>query len=136
VQRLEPYEKFAAMIDHHWDGIAAYCRPENKVSLGRGAQPTRNFIGIPPRHAVTGRTGTALMPDGQSRIHLRAARNRPLSERQKSANTTRSKVRARVEHVFGHQQSLDGRQDRADHRHRAGEVQDRVQLKRAAAAST
>jgi len=33
-QRLEPYEKFAAMIDRHWDGIAAYCRPENKVSLG------------------------------------------------------------------------------------------------------
>ena len=33
-QRLKPYEKFAAMIDRHWDGIAAYCRPENKVSLG------------------------------------------------------------------------------------------------------
>jgi len=33
-QRLEPYEKFAQMIDRHWDGIAAYCRPENKVSLG------------------------------------------------------------------------------------------------------
>jgi transposase len=33
-QRLQPYEKFAAMIDRHWDGIAAYCRPENKVSLG------------------------------------------------------------------------------------------------------
>ncbi len=33
-QRLKPYEKFAAMIDHHWDGIAAYCKPENKVSLG------------------------------------------------------------------------------------------------------
>jgi transposase len=33
-QRLPPYEKFAAMIDRHWDGIAAYCRPENKVSLG------------------------------------------------------------------------------------------------------
>jgi len=33
-QRLEPYEKFAAMIDRHWDGIAAYCKPENKVSLG------------------------------------------------------------------------------------------------------
>jgi len=44
----------------------------------------------------------------QSRIHRRAARNRPLSERQKSANTTRSKVRARVEHVFGHQQSSMG----------------------------
>jgi len=33
-QRLKPYEKFAAMIDAHWDGIAAYCRPENKVPLG------------------------------------------------------------------------------------------------------
>ncbi len=33
-QRLTPYEKFAAMIERHWDGIAAYCRPENKVSLG------------------------------------------------------------------------------------------------------
>jgi len=33
-QRLGPFEKFAAMIDRHWDGIAAYCRPENKVALG------------------------------------------------------------------------------------------------------
>lgn len=33
-QRLAPYEAFAEMIDRHWDGIAAYCRPENKVPLG------------------------------------------------------------------------------------------------------
>ena len=33
-QRLEPYRKFAKMIDRNWDGIASYCRPENKVSLG------------------------------------------------------------------------------------------------------
>ena len=33
-QRLAPYEKFARMIDRHSDGIAAYCKPENKVSLG------------------------------------------------------------------------------------------------------
>jgi transposase len=33
-QRLKPYEKFAEMIARHWDGIAAYCEPENKVSLG------------------------------------------------------------------------------------------------------
>ena len=33
-QRLAPYEKFAEMIERHWDGIAAYCQPENKVSLG------------------------------------------------------------------------------------------------------
>jgi transposase len=33
-QRLSSYEKFAELIDRHWDGIAAYCLPENKVSLG------------------------------------------------------------------------------------------------------
>jgi transposase len=33
-QRLKPFEKFAEMIDRHWGGIAAYCQPENKVSLG------------------------------------------------------------------------------------------------------
>ena len=33
-QRLKPYEKFARMIDRHWDGIASYCHPENKCSLG------------------------------------------------------------------------------------------------------
>lgn len=33
-QRLKPFEDFAAMIERHWDGIAAFCRPENKISLG------------------------------------------------------------------------------------------------------
>jgi transposase len=33
-QRLEPYEKFTKLIERHWDGIAAYSKPENKVSLG------------------------------------------------------------------------------------------------------
>ena len=33
-QRLPYYQKFAAMIERHWDGIAAYCKPENKVALG------------------------------------------------------------------------------------------------------
>ena len=33
-QRLGPYEKFAVMIAQHWEGIAAYCRPENKIALG------------------------------------------------------------------------------------------------------
>lgn len=33
-QRLEPFEKFAAMVERHWDGIVAYCHPDNKVSLG------------------------------------------------------------------------------------------------------
>jgi transposase len=33
-QRLTSYEKFAEMIERHFPGIAAYCRPENKVALG------------------------------------------------------------------------------------------------------
>ena len=36
-----------------------------------------------------------------SHIHERAYRNRPLTEAQKEANRQRSKVRAKVEHVFG-----------------------------------
>src|SRR4030043_2184119 len=30
----DTYEKFGMMIERHWDGIAAFCRPENKVALG------------------------------------------------------------------------------------------------------
>lgn len=37
----------------------------------------------------------------RSRIHHKAARGRPLTERQQAANRRRSRVRARVEHVFG-----------------------------------
>jgi transposase len=33
-QRLKPYEEFAEMIESHWEGIAAFCESENKVSLG------------------------------------------------------------------------------------------------------
>ena len=33
-QRLKPYEQFAAIIERQWAGIAAYCKPENKVALG------------------------------------------------------------------------------------------------------
>lgn len=37
----------------------------------------------------------------RSRVHKKGKRNQPLSERSKHANTKKSKVRARVEHVFG-----------------------------------
>jgi transposase, IS5 family len=39
--------------------------------------------------------------DVKSQIHERAYRNHPLSEEQKQANRVKSKVRAKVEHVFG-----------------------------------
>ena len=44
----------------------------------------------------------------RSRIHRRGARNHPLPERQQAANVTRSRVRARVEHVFGDQHTAMG----------------------------
>jgi len=48
-QRLAPYEKFAEMIDRHWDGIAAYCKPENKASLGFVEGPNNKIrICLPP----------------------------------------------------------------------------------------
>jgi len=33
-QRLAPFQKFADMIEKHWDGIESYCQEENKVPLG------------------------------------------------------------------------------------------------------
>ena len=39
----------------------------------------------------------------RSRVHRKGRCNKPLSEREKRGNKTRSKVRARVEHVFGAQ---------------------------------
>jgi transposase len=33
-QRLGPFQKFARMIEAHWDGIEAYCHEQNKVALG------------------------------------------------------------------------------------------------------
>ena len=33
-QRLKPFEEFAELVERHWNGIVAYAKPENKVSLG------------------------------------------------------------------------------------------------------
>jgi len=45
----------------------------------------------------------SLLEEGQtSHIHERAYRNKPLTAEQEVANTERSRVRVRVEHIFGH----------------------------------
>jgi len=49
-QRLGPYDKFAAMIERHCEGIAAYCHPENKVALGF-AEGLNNKIRVLQRRA-------------------------------------------------------------------------------------
>jgi transposase len=33
-QRLPSFEKFAKLVETHWDGIEAYCHDDNKVALG------------------------------------------------------------------------------------------------------
>ena len=44
-----------------------------------------------------------------SQIHERAYRNRPLSEEQKASNRQKSKIRVRIEHIFGYMsQSMKG----------------------------
>ena len=43
-----------------------------------------------------------------SRIHRRKPRSKPMPERTAKANAAKSKVRARVEHVFAHQKDKMG----------------------------
>jgi transposase len=33
-QRLRPFEKFAGLVEDHWDGIVSYCHNDNKVAIG------------------------------------------------------------------------------------------------------
>ena len=44
----------------------------------------------------------------RSRIHKRGRRNCPLTEAEENANHRKSKVRARIEHVFGAQENAPG----------------------------
>lgn len=44
----------------------------------------------------------------ESQIHERAYRNKPLTKTQELSNTEKSRVRARVEHVFGHMENSMG----------------------------
>jgi transposase, IS5 family len=44
----------------------------------------------------------------KSRIHNRASRNHPLSDAQVEANRQKSKVRVRIEHIFGAQENAPG----------------------------
>ena len=33
-QRLEPFQKVVRMVERHWEGIASWCKEENRVPLG------------------------------------------------------------------------------------------------------
>ena len=85
-------------------------RPRSSAKAGRSARSLQYQQGVWADIAYRSvRLDAGPKAKGlQSRIRRRAARNRPLSERQKSANTTPSRVRAPVVHVFGHQQNSMG----------------------------
>ena len=56
----------------------------------------------------------------KSKIHEKGYRNKPLSEKQKAANREKSKVRSRVEHIFGFiENSMGGSFIRSIGKHRA-----------------
>ena len=68
-QRLKPYEKFARMIDQHWEGIAAYCQPQNRVPLGfvEGVVCPQNFALVEDEHFSSG-TKTSVYEYNKSNI--------------------------------------------------------------------
>ncbi|OGP23553.1 MAG: hypothetical protein A2X93_09295 [Deltaproteobacteria bacterium GWC2_56_8] len=74
--RLEPFHKFALMIERHWEGIVSYCHPDNKVSLGfmeglnnkiRVIQ--RRAYGIRDKEYLSLKVLTSFLPDAQNDPH-------------------------------------------------------------------
>ena len=74
--RLEPFQKFAEMIERHWDGIISYCHPDHKVSLGfmeglnnkiRVIQ--RRAYGIKDREYLRLKVLTSFIPDAKKDPH-------------------------------------------------------------------
>lgn len=49
-QRMPSFEKFATLIETHWDGIEAYCHVDNKVALGF-VESLNNHIRVLQRRA-------------------------------------------------------------------------------------
>ncbi len=49
-QRLRPYEKFAQMIDRHWDGIATYCLPRTRCDSDSSRGRTTRSVSSSAAH--------------------------------------------------------------------------------------
>jgi len=87
-QRLKPYEKFAEMMTRHWDGITAYCQPENKVALGfvEGREHQD------PRHSAADlrltrrRVPAPENPHLHTRPDMKSGRNHPLTKEKSLIN--------------------------------------------------
>jgi transposase len=67
-QRLKPYEEFAATIERHWDGIAAYSQPENNRVRGGSQQHA-------PRYPATRVRDTRREISATKNSHVHVARS-------------------------------------------------------------
>ena len=80
--------------EKHW---RRWCRPTpREMSLEAG------------RHDKTGENSTPTNGEDSTPAHTRGRRNHPLSLAQVRVNHAKSRIRARIEHVFGAQQNAPG----------------------------
>lgn len=94
----------AGAVEELFDLFDGFLKDKGYLAMG-GQIIDATIVSAPKQHNSREENETINL---KSRIHRRAYRNRKLSEAQKAANTTRSKVRARVEHVFGDQKNAMG----------------------------
>ena len=78
---------------------SAYRSQEREVKLAAENMPSQ-ICEVAPAHPCA--------RDIRASLHIKGARNHPLTEAQKASNKEKSKVRARVEHVFGAQAHMGG----------------------------
>jgi IS5 family transposase len=102
----------AGAVEEPFDLFDAHLKDKGYLAMG-GQIIDATIVSAPKQH--NSREENEAIKEGKtpadwksSRVHRRAYRNRELSEAQKVANKTRSKVRARVEHVFGDQKNSMG----------------------------
>jgi Transposase len=90
------------MIDRHWDGIAAYCRPENKVSLG--------FVeGLNNKIRVASATSLSAYPGLVSRAWRAIAKRRTTCARRCSGSSIVAPIdRTRRLHINSEHMGRDG----------------------------
>jgi IS5 family transposase len=91
-----------------WDATDASVHDSQKLDEIIDRNNTSNKVWADPAYR-SAEAETKLKENGfESRVHYRGARNKALTEQQTAINRARSGVRARVEHVFGHQENSMG----------------------------
>ena len=94
-QRLKPYEKFAEMIDAHWDGIAAYCKPENKVETTTLDTGASSFGSMGARKVFSGSPSLEQLQQGHPpRPPVAPPRVRPIASLRPNPTTGRGRDRS------------------------------------------